>query len=267
MSNSSAPDAGPQTSQANLRDKPRGRNVAMDRFMSAVHASETLKLPERERAQNLATNSETQFYGIKAVAFDVYGTLVHFTDPRRPYKTLLSTLSDLGRTPRASDGARVMSSDVGLAAAAELLGMKLPSDVLQALIADLEAELASVRLFDDALPTIAALQRRGIRVGLCSNLAAPYAAPVEALLPPLDAYAWSFAVGAVKPEPRMYAHLCQALDAAPGEVLMVGDTLLADYEGPRLHGLQACHLARIRSSGAQAWIATLSELEPRIAPR
>ncbi|MGJ7523910.1 HAD family hydrolase [Variovorax sp. LT1P1] len=207
------------------------------------------------------------FHGVKAVAFDVYGTLVQITSPRRPYKTLLSRLSDRGRAPQPDDGARVMSSDVGLAEVAELLGMPLAEDDLEPLRADLAAELASVRLFDDALPTIVALQRRGIRVGLCSNLAGPYAAPVEALLPPLDAYAWSFAVGAVKPEPRMYAHLCEALDAAPGEVLMVGDTLLVDYEGPRSHGLQACHLARTRPSIAQAWIATLVELDARIAQR
>lgn len=204
---------------------------------------------------------KTELSGITAVAFDVYGTLVQIKDLRRPYRKLLSTLSDMGRQPRADDGARVMSADVGLAEAAELLGMVLPSDVLDELQADLDAELASVSLFEDVLPAIRWLKACGIRVGVCSNLAGPYAAPVEALLPKLDAYAWSFQVGAVKPEPRIYAHLCEALGTRPEQVVMIGDTLSADYEGPIAYGMQACHLARTNVSAAEARISTLADIQ------
>ena len=198
------------------------------------------------------------------MAFDVYGTLVHIGDPRRPYRRLLSALNDMGRAPRKDDGARLMSTDVGLAEAAEMLGMTLPGDVLQELTVDLNAELASIGLFEDAIPAIRLLKDRGFCIGLCSNLAGPYAKPVEALLPPLDAYAWSFAVGAVKPEPRMYSYLCDALGASPEGVLMVGDTLSADYEGPRSFGMQGCHLARKRTSEAKVWISTLMDTEALI---
>ncbi|MDM0119009.1 HAD family hydrolase [Variovorax arabinosiphilus] len=211
-----------------------------------------------------ALSVKKQFFGVKAVAFDVYGTLVHIGDPRRPYRRLLSELNTLGRAPRTDNGARIMKLDVGLAEAAELLGMTLPGDVLQELTVDLSAELASIRLFEDAIPAIRLLQSRGLPIGLCSNLAGPYAKPVQALLPQLDAYAWSFAVGAVKPEPHMYSYLCDALDASPEQVLMVGDTLSADYEGPRSFGMQACHLARKRTSEAKVWISTLLELESLI---
>lgn len=207
---------------------------------------------------------EKQFFGVKAVAFDVYGTLVQIGDPRRPYRRLLSALNGMGRALREDDGARMMSVDVGLAEAAELLGMTLSSDVLQELTVDLNAELASIRLFEDVIPAIRLLKDCGFRIGLCSNLAGPYAKPVQALLPQLDAYVWSFAVGAVKPEPRMYSYLCDALGASPAEVLMVGDTLSADYEGPRSFGMQACHLSRKRTSEAPVWISTLMEIESLI---
>jgi hypothetical protein len=95
-----------------------------------------------------ALSVEKQFFGIKALAFDVYGTLVHIGDPRRPYRRLLSALNQMGRAPREDDGARMMSTDVGLAEAAELLGMTLPGDV-QELTVDLSAELASISLFED----------------------------------------------------------------------------------------------------------------------
>lgn len=211
-----------------------------------------------------ALSVEKRFFGVKAVAFDVYGTLVHIGDPRRPYRRLLSTLNDMGRAPREDDGARMMSAHVGLAEAAELLGMALPDDVLQELTVDLNAELRSISLFEDTIPAIRSLQNRGLRIGLCSNLAGPYAAPVQMLLPQLDAYAWSFAAGAVKPEHRMYSYLCDALDTSPEHVLMVGDTLSADYEGPRSYGMHACHLSRKHISSATDWISTLSDIEPLI---
>jgi HAD superfamily hydrolase (TIGR01549 family) len=198
--------------------------------------------------------------GIKAVAFDVYGTLVRIEDPRRPYRKLLSLLHELGRTPEPDDGARLMSADMDLAETSAFLGMALPARALVELEEDLAAELASVSLFDDALPTIDALRAAGFRIGVCSNLAFPYAAPVVRLLPQLDAYAWSFSVGSVKPDPAIYASLCDALDVSPAQVLMVGDTLTADYEGPRAHGMQACHLAREGPSAAGLWISRLTQL-------
>lgn len=199
---------------------------------------------------------EKQFFGVKAVAFDVYGALVHVGDPRRPYRRLLSALNDMGRAPREDDGARMLSVHVGLAEAADLLGMTLPGDVLEELTADLNAELASISLFEDAMPAIRLLKDRGLRIGLCSNLAGPYAKPVQALLPQFDACARSFAVGAVKPEPRMYSYLCDAMDASQEQVLTVGNTISTDYEGLRSSGKQASHLARKLASDAKVWIST-----------
>ena len=201
-----------------------------------------------------------RFRDIKAVAFDVYGTMVRITEPRRPYRKLLSLLQASGRMPRQDDGALLMSKSVTLSETSALLGMPLSSAELSGLEEDLAAELSSVRLFDDALPALEALQASGVRVGLCSNLALPYAAPVVRLLPSLDAYVWSFTVGAVKPDPLIYASLCSALDAPPGGVLMVGDTLAADYEGPREFGMQSCHLVREGTSSATFQISGLTEL-------
>lgn len=198
--------------------------------------------------------------GIKAVAFDVYGTLVRIEDPRRPYRKLLALLQKMGRAPRSNDGALLMSTPVTLSETSALLGMPLSADALVSLEDDLAAELASIRLFGDALPAIEALRDSGVRIALCSNLALPYAAPVGRLLPSLDAYAWSFSVGAVKPNPAIYAALCEALNEPPARVLMVGDTVTADYEGPRDYGMQACHLVRGGSSSAEVRISQLTEL-------
>ena len=98
---------------------------------------------------------------------------------------------------------------------------------------DLQYNLSSTVLFEDTLRTISQLQAMGIKVAICSNLALPYGPPVKALLPMLDAYAWSYDAGATKPDSRIYNYLCHQLHCLPEEVLMVGDTVEADYYGPR----------------------------------
>ena len=198
--------------------------------------------------------------GIKAVVFDVFGTLVEIRDKRRTYAQLLGFLERSGRTADRSDGARIMSTQADLAGSARALGVALTPDDLAKLEVDLAAELASIECFPDTIPAIESLKVAGLQVGLCSNLATPYGPPVQRLLPPMDAYAWSYVAGAVKPDPRIYGHVCEALCVSPREVLMIGDTLCADYVGPRAFGMHACHLARSGEGSAKLSISTLLDV-------
>ena len=149
-----------------------------------------------------------------------------------------------GREPQSDDAARIMSTNVGLAGVPDLLGVDLPASEITSIEMDLYVELATVELFTDTLPTLQALRAAGFKLALCSNLATPYAVPVKLLIPPLDAYVWSFETGAVKPEPAIYRALCQRLDCAPHELMMIGDTVEADHTAPRRFGIHGFHLAR-----------------------
>lgn len=83
------------------------------------------------------------------------------------------------------------------------------------------------------------LRERGLKLALCSNLADPYAAPILAQLGlPLDCYAWSFQVGAIKPDPRIYAYVLRQLGCTAEEVLFVGDSVEADLAGPASIGMR-----------------------------
>ncbi|MEN4921926.1 HAD family hydrolase [Achromobacter spanius] len=205
---------------------------------------------------------------IKAVAFDVFGTLVEIGAPRRPFRELVRLLSAAGRAPQRGDGALIMSRDVDLAQAARLLGGDVSGADLARLESALRDEVASIRLFPDAVDTLGSLRESGYRIALCSNLAAPYGPPVSALLPfEPDFCAWSYAAGAVKPEPEIYQYLCSGLDCLPDEVLMVGDTVDADHTGPRGFGIAGFHLARkgrTRVPQAES-VASLTELIPLLA--
>lgn len=198
---------------------------------------------------------------IKAVLFDVFGTLVEIQDRGRPYAQLLRLAGQAGRTPQPDDAARIMSMKGDIWAIATWLGLSLTPMQRDEISVALQRELKSVRLFSDVVPVLRALQASGMRLGLCSNLAEPYAAPALSLLPfEFDAYVWSFEVGAIKPEHRIYARACRLLGLNPEEVLMVGDTYDADCLGPRQFGMRALHLARDGKSPDTWALRSLNDL-------
>lgn len=206
---------------------------------------------------------------IEAVIFDVYGTLVEIADKQSPYLKLLQILESRGRERAPGDAALIMGSPVGLASAAHSLAPGFVSvEELALLEQKLFAELQSVRAFPEALETLEALRRRGYRIGLCSNLAAPYAAPVAQVLSfAFDSYGWSFELGFLKPDPRIYRRVCEDLGCSPSRVLMVGDTLEADVLGPRRVGMHAIHLDRARRMETGEAIHALVDLLPVLTRR
>lgn len=200
---------------------------------------------------------------IEAVVFDVFGTLAVIGQKRHPYRQIMQWMKHAQREPQPDDAARLMSHNVGLAGIGHLFGMDVPLPVIAQAELDLYVELPTISLFDDAVPCLRRLRQSGLRLGLCSNLAAPYAVPIKLLLPfELDAYAWSFEAGAVKPQAAIYETVCRQLACEPEQVLMVGDTLAADYDGPRDFGMQALHLARQGNSPVATAITSLDALLP-----
>ncbi|UDG75233.1 HAD family hydrolase [Achromobacter sp. 77] len=206
---------------------------------------------------------------IKAVAFDVFGTLVNIDRPTRPFRKLVRLLHEAGRPRQRDDGIRAMSSAIDLRQAARLFGGMISEDALSALEAELRAEIESITLFPDAAPTLLALKARGIKVALCSNLAAPYGPPVLDLLPfQPDFCAWSYEAGAVKPQPEIYQYLCEGIACQPDEVLMIGDTIEADMIGPRKFGMHGYHLDRHAAiSNSAESVRSLSDVLTLMAAR
>ena len=67
----------------------------------------------------------------------------------------------------------------------------------------------------------------------------PYGKVVSSFLPSLDAYAWSYEVGAIKPESQIYQYLIDKLQCHAKDILFIGDIPLADYSGPTEFGMSA----------------------------
>jgi HAD superfamily hydrolase (TIGR01509 family) len=206
-------------------------------------------------------NNPARLKGIRAAVFDVFGTLAEIGEKRRPYEQLMHIMRASGRESRPDDAARLMSSNVGLAGVPGLFGIELPAASIAELELDLYAELLTIQLFPETISTLNALRQAGYKIGVCSNLATPYAMPIKLLLPfELDAYAWSFEVGAIKPEPAIYENICASLACTPSEVIMIGDTLEADYAGPKRMGMHAFHLSRSGKSPVSESLRSLDQI-------
>jgi putative hydrolase of the HAD superfamily len=109
----------------------------------------------------------------------------------------------------------------------------------------------SARLAPEALPTLAELRRRGLRLGVCSN--SPYpGAYIAAQLRHLgiadlfDAVVVSADLGRRKPAPEIYRAALDGLAVPPAEALFVGDQVPEDYDGPRLMGMRAVICTALR---------------------
>lgn len=171
---------------------------------------------------------------IEAICFDAFGTLVDITDKRRPFRAMLS---EDPKGPRATD---VLISPLGLRDIARELAVEIGEARLLELERDLAAECRSIRLRPGIATIWASLRRAGLRIGICSNLALPYAKPLVAVVPGIpDALVFSFEVGLVKPLPEIFHLVCEQLGRSPEQILFVGDTREADVLGPQAIGMHA----------------------------
>jgi len=236
-------------------------NGLSDQEVASISGHKSMQMLRRYthlRAEDLVSKLDG-LEKTRAVVFDVYGTLVSIGDKRMPFAKLLQIGEAKGRPRTAADRHILMASSFTLAQAAAFLKIELTAAEHDLLEADLRTELQSITLYPEVVKTIEALRSRGIKIGVCSNLAAVYAPPVEALLPmKLDAYAWSFQVGALKPEHKIYRSVCEALGCQSHQVLMVGDNKLADVDGPRSFGMRSIRLDRDATNDRKELLSSLA---------
>jgi putative hydrolase of the HAD superfamily len=94
-------------------------------------------------------------------------------------------------------------------------------------------------LFEDALPVLEELRAAGLRIGLVSNGIRDLTQFVEHHRLDVDAIVDSRSHGRVKPHPTIFQAALELLRVAPGDAVMVGDSLEEDVEGARALGMRA----------------------------
>jgi HAD superfamily hydrolase (TIGR01549 family) len=99
--------------------------------------------------------------------------------------------------------------------------------------------------YDDAAPTLEALQDAGVRICLLSNAGVPIRRVLdrEGLTPLVDAVVLSYELGRVKPDIRIFQAALDSIDCRAHEALMVGDSGRDDSGGTAL-GIRTLILPR-----------------------
>jgi putative hydrolase of the HAD superfamily len=103
------------------------------------------------------------------------------------------------------------------------------------------ANPAAWRCVEEAESVLRDLSEKGYRLGLASNFDKRLHAVVDGLpqLRWLGSRVVSAEVGYRKPHVRFFEKVCEASDAEPGQILLVGDDFANDYEGAVAAGLSA----------------------------
>lgn len=229
---------------------------------------------------------------IRAVIFDVYGTLLEVTPAPADAAERWAELCQrtFGGPPRLSPDEfaaacqRVITDEHVRAGA---LGVQYPEVYWPAIVVDVLPELAgrgeserdqflfeqaglwhTVRLMPGAADALRLLMSRGIRLGIASN-AQPYtlreldqalatAGLSSAIFAPEICF-WSFAHGYSKPNPHVFRQLAarlRPLAITAAETLMVGDRIDNDIAPARAHGWRTWRLANdSRDQGTGDWTA------------
>lgn len=211
---------------------------------------------------------------LKAIVFDMGGTLLHFAPPgsaswreletpgiRSLYRYLhqqghaLTAQEDefvevmfkrLGEGwAQATSGQANLSMHEWIAAVAANRDLRLDDAKLRSAAYHYAQPLrATVRAADGAVALLAALHGRGLRLGLVSNTIWPGEFHLEdlaalGLLPYFGHTLFSGDLGIWKPQPDIFQHMLAALDTSPAETLFVGDNPLEDIQGAQRVGMRA----------------------------
>lgn len=162
-----------------------------------------------------------------------------------PFRKVIQWAKQNGRRPRPDDARQLMTINGDVPELISQLGINAPEDLLTQLQAEIDDELKSLTLFDDVITTLHELRMRGIRIGICSNLAQPYGAIIDRLLENFGLEKFlSYELGAIKPEVQIYESILSRFNCEADQCLFIGDTFEADYVGPIAVGMKALHLTR-----------------------
>jgi putative hydrolase of the HAD superfamily len=211
-------------------------------------------------------------HGVQAVLVDALGTLVALEPPWAHLAAQLGIDED-ERVVAAFRAEMAYYREHAQEGRDEASLADLRSRCAALLSRELGREVTAPRLmaalrflaFDDAAPALAELRARALRVVCVSNwdYALPAVLDRVGLLASLDGVVTSAAVGARKPDPRIFHEALRVAGCGAGEALHVGDSSEEDVAGAEAAGIRALLLDR---QGAGD-IGSLSELPQAIATR
>ncbi|MFH1589345.1 MAG: HAD-IA family hydrolase [archaeon] len=180
---------------------------------------------------------------MKAVIFDLYGTLMGSSEEFQVYKKLFS---NIGLDKEEQKKAKHIALTENFNSLEELKNHLRPNSNYdtQYLEYDILQELASVQLFPETMDLLKKLKKLGIKTGVISNLATPYRTPAVFIDNYIDEFVFSCDEGIKKPDPKIYQMMLDKLGVKASEAFMVGDSVMNDYITPTELGIKSELLIR-----------------------
>lgn len=124
-----------------------------------------------------------------------------------------------------------------------------------------------IRLFDDVVPALEGLRRKGLRMAVISNWDTSLHRAIEGhgLTEYFELRVASLEYGVEKPDPALFCAALEVAKVAPNAALHVGDDPLDDVRGAKSAGLHAVLIDRSQEELLPIRVATLSQLPEVIA--
>ena len=200
---------------------------------------------------------------IKAILFDLYGTLVsrqerHFLKQVSNYHIRQlregKTVAQLGSLVLEIKQ-KLMRVDLSThALPPELLSLfslkpdEQTADIEREFREALLAESYATTLLSGTKAILSFFKRRGYAIGLVSNVSTYHKEPFFrfGLDRFIDVTVFSCDVGLAKPDPEMYLNACKQLRVNPEEAVFVGDSYNMDVKTPLSLGMKAIHVSTSR---------------------
>jgi putative hydrolase of the HAD superfamily len=207
---------------------------------------------------------------IKAIFFDLYNTLVRYEPPREELEAralhdfgVEVTAEALGDPMQNADefmyreiavcplSARSREEKMSLYAQyQEMLlgeaGIKHDKKMVLALLGLMQQTRMDMVLYEDVKPSLDILEKRGLVLGLISNIEQDIKPTLAhlGLSSQLRVVVTSLEAGSNKPGPEIFRYALRQAALQPGEVVYIGDQYQVDVVGARGAGMKAILLDR-----------------------
>ncbi|MCD6358622.1 MAG: HAD family hydrolase [Dehalococcoidia bacterium] len=197
---------------------------------------------------------------IKAVFFDLHGTLTYFDPPRHEIHAAAAQKFGIDVTPEAihqalpaADGMwRTSNRDNQTEPSMyeyillKEAGIDVSRETATRVITEFFKFTSSFKLFDDVLPTVSKLKEQGLALGMITNNTKEIHKSCEmlGLTQYLGTAITSDEVGVGKPDLRIFNAALEQVKVKAEEAMHVGDQYNSDVEGARRAGIQPVLLDR-----------------------
>jgi putative hydrolase of the HAD superfamily len=125
-------------------------------------------------------------------------------------------------------------------------GLEAGENVIMGLLAGQFQAKMKLALFDDVLPALDDLKKRGLTVGLISNIERSMSGALDelGLSSKLDVIVTSLDAGANKPQPEIFRYAMKKVNVTPAQSIYIGDQYLVDVIGAKSAGMKGILLDR-----------------------